>query len=76
MATSRETPATKVFPSQVGQCKRLKIFNCGGYWLDAGELAQIRDERSEAALTEPAGGANVSADFIRYLYRLQSEKRG
>ena len=47
---------------------------CGGYWLDAGELAQIRAERSQTA-GESAGHSNISADFIRYLYRLQNEQR-
>lgn len=47
---------------------------CGGYWLDAGELAQIRAERSETA-SEAAGHGSISADFIRYLYRMQNEQR-
>ena len=55
---------------EVGQCP-----NCGGYWLDAGELAQIRSERAEAASAGAAEGTNISADFIRYLYRLQQGKR-
>lgn len=54
---------------QVDQCP-----NCAGYWLDAGELAQIRAERSETSsgVKEPA---NISSDFIRYLYRMQQEQR-
>jgi Zn-finger nucleic acid-binding protein len=43
--------------------------SCGGYWLDAGELAQIRLEKSQAA-TAPS---TISSDVIRYLYRLQAE---
>src|SRR6266496_5364133 len=35
--------------------------NCGGYWLDAGELAQIRAERSGAD-AEQAAEHNISAD--------------
>jgi Zn-finger nucleic acid-binding protein len=53
---------------EVDQCP-----NCGGYWLDAGELAQIRAERATTAA--PAGESNISAEVIRYLYRLQNEKR-
>jgi len=49
--------------------------NCGGYWLDAGELAAIRSEKSDAATAESAQRASVSSEFIRYLYRLQSERR-
>jgi Zn-finger nucleic acid-binding protein len=48
--------------------------NCGGYWLDAGELAQIRAERAGAE-AEQAAEHNISADVIRYLYKLQSERR-
>jgi len=52
---------------QVDECP-----NCGGYWLDAGELAQIRAERAEAESGAKARGASVSSEFIRYIYRLQS----
>jgi uncharacterized protein len=52
---------------QVDQCP-----NCAGYWLDAGELAQIRAETSESARVAQARQASVSTDFIRYLYRLQA----
>ena len=51
---------------EVDQCP-----NCAGYWLDAGELAMIRAERSQDAAKAPAQGT-ISAEFIRYLYRLQS----
>ena len=54
---------------EVDQCP-----NCGGYWLDAGELAQIRAERSGAD-AEQAAEHNISADVIRYLYKLQTESR-
>jgi len=53
---------------EVDQCP-----NCGGYWLDAGELALVRAERAGDAKVEAAGQSNVSADVIRYLYRLQNE---
>jgi uncharacterized protein len=48
---------------------------CGGYWLDSGELAQIRAEKSEVAIGEQARGTPISAEMIRYLYRLRSEDR-
>src|SRR5437867_11366112 len=40
--------------------------SCGGYWLDSGQLAQIRLEKSQAA-TAPS---TISCEVIRYLYRL------
>ncbi len=55
---------------EVDQCP-----NCGGYWLDAGELALIRAERAQAATAEQAGHSSISQDVIRYLYRLRAEQR-
>ena len=55
---------------QVDQCP-----NCGGYWLDAGELAQIRAERSEAETAQKAQTSSISSEFIRYLYRLEQRER-
>lgn len=55
---------------QVDECP-----NCGGYWLDAGELAQIRAERAEAETGNKAQRSSISSDFIRYIYRLQSAQR-
>src|SRR6266478_3001496 len=49
--------------------------NCAGYWLDAGELAAIRQEKAESATFAAARKSVVSAQTIRYLYRLQSESR-
>ena len=49
--------------------------NCAGYWLDAGELAQIRAERSQIASEKKAAQPNVSTEVIRYLYRLQNQSR-
>jgi uncharacterized protein len=49
--------------------------NCAGYWLDAGELAQIRAETSETALAQQARQSALSPAFVRYLYRLQTEGR-
>ena len=55
---------------QVDQCP-----NCGGYWLDAGELAQIREERTGSQAAEKAHQSSISSEFIRYLYRLEHEHR-
>lgn len=55
---------------EVDQCP-----NCGGYWLDAGELALIRAEKSLAATAEQAGHSNISQEVIRYLYRLRTAGR-
>jgi Zn-finger nucleic acid-binding protein len=49
--------------------------NCGGYWLDDGELVKIREERTHAAQTENAASATVSAEFIRYMYRVRTAHR-
>lgn len=48
--------------------------NCGGCWLDAGELQQLRSEqvRREAATTIQV--AAISMETIRYLYRSRSER--
>ncbi len=56
---------------QVDQCP-----NCGGYWLDAGELALIRAERAQAAAAEAGGQPSISQAVIRYLYRLRTQERG
>lgn len=44
--------------------------SCGGYWLDSGELEQIRAEHSEAT-AEPGKSSGLTPQVIRYLYRLQ-----
>jgi len=49
--------------------------NCGGYWLDAGELAQIRLEKRQATLEQQAGQVHLSPEVMRYLYRMQVEMR-
>jgi Zn-finger nucleic acid-binding protein len=54
---------------QVDQCP-----GCGGYWLDAGELAQIRLERGETSQANQLRHS-VTSQTIRYLYRLQSTSR-
>jgi len=48
--------------------------NCGGYWLDAGELAQIRLEKSRTAQEEQTAHTELSPEVIRYLYRMQAER--
>jgi Zn-finger nucleic acid-binding protein len=55
---------------EVDQCP-----NCGGYWLDAGELSRIREERSEMAKAQQIRQSGVSSEVIRYLYRLEGEAR-
>ena len=55
---------------EVDQCP-----NCGGYWLDAGELAQIRAENTETAQAEEERHFTLSAENIRYLYRLRTQGR-
>jgi uncharacterized protein len=56
---------------EVDQCP-----NCGGYWLDAGELACIRDEKTEAARAQKeARESTLSPEMIRYLYRLHTANR-
>jgi len=54
---------------EVDQCP-----NCGGYWLDAGELAAIRAEKTATTKAEHSTGT-ISPEVIRYLYRLQSEDK-
>ncbi|HWW02789.1 MAG TPA: zf-TFIIB domain-containing protein [Candidatus Acidoferrum sp.] len=49
--------------------------NCAGYWLDAGELAQVRAEKAETASHEQLRPSQLSGEAIRYLYRLRDEKR-
>jgi len=55
---------------QVDQCP-----NCGGYWLDAGELAEIRAERGETNREQQLRHSGLSSETIRYLYRLQTAGR-
>jgi Zn-finger nucleic acid-binding protein len=49
--------------------------NCGGYWLDAGELEKIRTEKNLTAKTAEASGAGLSMEAIRFLYRQKIEHR-
>ena len=55
---------------EVDQCP-----NCGGYWLDAGELEAIRAEKTYAAGTAPLRESRVSMEAIRHLYRQKLQER-
>jgi Zn-finger nucleic acid-binding protein len=55
---------------EVDQCP-----NCGGYWLDAGELASIRAEKSAGARAAQMREGSIAPETIRYLYQLQSQHR-
>jgi hypothetical protein len=46
--------------------------NCGGYWLDAGELEKIRSEKAQ---TGPRTDTGLSMEAIRFLYRQKLEQR-
>jgi Zn-finger nucleic acid-binding protein len=48
---------------------------CGGYWLDAGELASIRAEKSSAVLADKARRDALSSETIRYLYALRNQMK-
>jgi Zn-finger nucleic acid-binding protein len=51
--------------------------NCNGYWLDAGELALIRQERAAAEQAKKPQTTAISSSFIRHLYRLeQADRKG
>lgn len=52
---------------EVDQCP-----NCNGYWLDAGELEKIRNEKAETA-DEASISTGLSSETIRYLYRLRTQ---
>jgi uncharacterized protein len=54
---------------EVDQCP-----NCGGYWLDADELAMIRAETTRTAAEAQVRHSSISSDVIRYLYRLRTEQ--
>jgi Zn-finger nucleic acid-binding protein len=62
------SPKRKV---QVDECP-----NCGGYWLDAGELAAIRAEKASNINAAGSPRPGISSDVIRYLYRMRNEDPG
>lgn len=47
--------------------------NCGGYWLDHGELEGIRMEKAEEAAEKVRPKPGLTPEMIRYLYRLRTE---
>jgi len=55
---------------EVDQCP-----NCNGYWLNADELAAVRSEKAQEEKLGEAARSTVSAETIRYLYRLQAGSR-
>jgi uncharacterized protein len=48
--------------------------NCGGYWLDEGELEKIRTEKNLSTKLTEASGAGLSMEAIRFLYRQKLEE--
>ena len=55
---------------EVDQCP-----NCGGYWLDAGELEKIHAEKVRAAEEAHLADTNISMAAIRFLYRQRLQER-
>ena len=49
--------------------------NCGGYWLDAGELEKIREEKAAQSKSAKAQEQGLSMEAIRFLYRQKLEQR-
>ncbi len=43
--------------------------NCGGYWLDAGELEKIRAEKNLSAKATESAATGLSMEAIRFLYQ-------
>ena len=55
---------------EVDQCP-----NCGGYWLDAGELDKIHEEHTQSVAAETINDAEISMASIRFLYRQRLQER-
>lgn len=53
---------------EVDQCP-----NCGGYWLDRGELEGIRAEKADEVAENAKPKSRLTPEMIRYLYRLKLE---
>jgi len=48
--------------------------NCGGYWLDAGELEKIREEKYLTTKTAKTKESGLSMEAIRFLYQQKLEQ--
>ncbi len=48
--------------------------NCAGYWLDAGELEEIRAEKASEETVVKLKVTSVSMETIRFLYRQKIER--
>ena len=48
---------------------------CGGYWLDDGELAKIREERRLMAQSESVASPEATSELIRYMYQVRTGHR-
>jgi Zn-finger nucleic acid-binding protein len=55
---------------EVDQCP-----NCGGYWLDAGELEKVHAEKVHAAAEAHMADPGISMASIRFLYRQRLQER-
>ena len=55
---------------EVDQCP-----NCGGYWLDAGELEKIREEKQLASEERQLRETYLSTEAIRFIYRQRIESQ-
>ena len=55
---------------EVDQCP-----NCGGYWLDAGELEKVHAENIHAAAKAHLADTKISMAAIRFLYRQRLQER-
>jgi hypothetical protein len=55
---------------EVDQCP-----NCGGYWLDAGELQKIHEEQTHSVAARKINDAEISMAAIRFLYRQRLQER-
>ncbi len=49
--------------------------NCAGYWLDSGELAAIRAEKSASTISMELKETTLSIETIRYLYQLRQTRK-
>jgi len=49
--------------------------NCGGYWLDPGELEKIQAEKAHTASAAHMRTGEISMESIRFLYRQKLEAR-